>query len=143
MPLRSADELLLEGFVRPGNSIKDVLFPKQEKLYGYRIVGNTVELSNDDAAVPQIVLAARPCDAAALPILDHVFNWDFKDEFYNHRRAQTTVITLACVTHDDDCFCTSVGLDPASEKGSDALLFALGEGAYEVRCITDRGSALF
>ncbi len=144
MPLRSADELLLEGFVRPANSIKELLFPKQEKLYGYRIVGNSVTLvNNNDADAPQIVVAARPCDAAALPILDHVFNWDFHDEFYNRRRAQTTVVTLACSTHDEDCFCTSVGLNPASDKGSDVMLFALNDGAYEVRCKTDKGRALF
>ncbi len=143
-PLHSPDELLLDGFVRPANSIKEALFPKQEKLYGYRIVGNSVELLNhDEADVEQIVVAARSCDAAALPILDHVFNWDFHDEFYNRRRAQTTVITLACAEHDESCFCTSVGLNPASDRGSDVMLFALGGDSYEVRCLTDKGRALF
>jgi ferredoxin len=78
-----------------------------------------------------------------LPILDHVFNWDFHDEFYNRRRAATTVVTLACSAHDENCFCTSVGLDPGSERGSDAILFALGSGQYEVRCATEKGHALF
>jgi ferredoxin len=142
--LASADELLLEGFVRPANSIKDSLFPKQEKLYGYKVRGNIIELVDGDATErEQIVIAARPCDAAALPILDHVFNWDFKDEFFNRRRAGTTVITLACSHHDEACFCTSVGLDPSSERGSDAILFDVGNGSFEVRCITDKGRALF
>ena len=151
--LGSPDDLLLEGFVRPDNSIKECVFPKQEELYGYRIQGNNIELTdgltnddltNDDAPVPkQLVVAARPCDAAALPILDHIFNWDFKDEFYNRRRAATTVVTLACDSHRKNCFCTSVGLHPAAERGSDAMLFELGDGSYEVRCITDKGHALF
>jgi ferredoxin len=142
--LRSADELLLEGFQRPMNSIKEFLFPKAETLYSYRIRGNSIELIANDAKLPaQILVAARPCDAAALPILDHVFNWDFQDAFYNRRRAATTVITLACNAHDESCFCTSVGLHPASERGSDALLFNLGDACFEVRCLTDKGRALF
>ena len=142
--LSSPDELLLEGFLRPDNSIKEFVFPKQEKLYGYRIRGNNIELTGRDAPVPsQVVVAARPCDAAALPILDRIFNWDFKDEFYNDRRTATTVVTLACNQHDESCFCTSVGLGPAAERGSDVMLFAHGHGDYEVRCVTDKGRALF
>lgn len=143
-PLGSPEDLLLEGFVRPSNSIKEFVFPREEKLYGYRIKGNAIELIEADTAIPeQVVIAARPCDAAALPILDHVFNWDFQDEFYNRRRKATTVVTLACNTFDEDCFCTSVGLGPASERGSDVMLCDLGEGAYEVRCVTEKGRALF
>ena len=41
-----------------------------------------------------------------LPILDHMFNWDFADEFYNRRRELTTIVTLACREHDAHCFCT-------------------------------------
>ncbi len=74
------------------------------------------------------MIGAHPCDAAALPILDKVFNWDFRDEAYNRRRDATTVITLACAEHDEECFCTSVGLGPEAERGSDAMLFDLGDG---------------
>lgn len=142
--LHSPDALLLDGFVRSGNSIKEFVFPKQEKLYGYQINGNRVALIENDPSFPeQIVIAARPCDAAALPILHHVFNWDFADEFYNRRRAATTVITLACNSFDETCFCTSVGLGPVSERGSDVMLFDIGEDKYEVLCLTDKGRALF
>ena len=41
--LDSADTLLMEGFVRPENSIKDFVFPKQERLYEYRIHGNSLD----------------------------------------------------------------------------------------------------
>ncbi len=141
--LHSADALLLEGFVRPSNSIKEFVFPKLEKLYGYRIQGNRVELIENDAPLTeQVVIAARPCDAAALPILDHVFNWDFADEFYNRRRAATTVVTLACHSFDETCFCTSVGLSPVSERGSDVILFNIGDDKYEVCCLTDKGRKL-
>jgi ferredoxin len=142
--LESPEQLLLQGFVRPSNSIKEFFFPKAEKLYSYRIEGNRIALLETELPeFRQIVIAARPCDAASLPILDHIFNWDFQDEFYNRRRAATTVIAQACTTHDDSCFCTSVGLGPAAERGSDAILLSLDNGNYEVRCLTDKGSTLF
>lgn len=142
-PLDSADQFVLEGFIRPANSAKEFVFPRHEPLCRYRLEGNKVELTNGGAEFPeQVLLGVRPCDAAALPILDHVFNWDLRDEAYNRRRAATTVVTLACAAHDGACFCTSVGLSPQAERGSDAMLFDLGD-AYEVRCLTERGRALF
>lgn len=143
-PLKSGAHLVLDGFIHPGNSIKDFIFPRHEAICVYRFKGHELEI--EDVEPPtreQIILGARPCDAASLPILDHVFNWDYKDKFYNTRREATTVVTLACGEFDDHCFCTSVGLSPAAEKGSDAMLLPLGDGSFEVRCLTDKGKALF
>jgi ferredoxin len=141
--LPSAAKLRLDGWTAPANSIKEAVFPRHEKLYGYRIDKNSVELVDEPEAAPeQIVIAAHPCQAASLPILDRVFNWDFADDFYNRRRAATTVVSLACDSHDDACFCTSVGLGPASEKGADAILHPAGGGRYLLRTLTDKGRAL-
>jgi ferredoxin len=143
-PLTSAAQMKLEGYVRAENSIKEFLFPKSEKLYGYKFEGQQIDLVDWEVGTePRLILGARPCDAAALPILDHVFNWDTKDEFYNKRRQATTIVSMACTEHDAQCFCTSVGLAPDSEKGADALLLPVGDGAYEVRCVTEKGKALF
>jgi ferredoxin len=142
-PLASADAIFLEGFVRPANSAKEFVFPRHELLCRYQAEGNRVELTDGGAEVhAQTLLAVRPCDAAAFPILDDVFNWDFRDEPYNRRREATTVVTLACAAHDESCFCTSVGLGPQAERGSDVMLFDLGD-QYEVRCLTDKGRDLF
>ena len=91
----------------------------------------------------QIVIAARPCDAAMGPILDHVFNWDYADAAYNRRRELTTVVTLACRSFDAQCFCTSVGSGPDDPRGSDVMLYALDEGILEIRCLTEKGRRLF
>ena len=142
-PLASVENLCLEGFIRPANSAKEFVFPRHERLCSYQTEGNRVQLTNGGTEIAaQVLLGVRPCDAAALPILDHVFNWDFPDELYNRRRAATTVVTLGCSSHDESCFCTSVGLGPQAERGSDVLLFDLGD-EYEVRCLTDKGRALF
>lgn len=140
--LGSGAELEL-GAARPVNSIKEAVFPKHETLYEYRIEGKKIELVNGEPVFPeQIVLAARPCDAAAFPILDSVFDWDYPDEFYQRRRAATTVVSLACGEADESCFCTSVGLGPAAREGCDAMLYPVEDG-YAVRAFTDKGRALF
>ena len=134
----------LDATVRPANSIKEAVLPRHEKLYEYRRVGKRIDLI--DGVLPeteQVVLGARPCDAAALEILDHVFNWTSHDEFYNQRRLLTTVVSIACQNYDDSCFCTSVGLGPANGRGSDAMLVEIGDGRYEVRPLSDKGKMLF
>jgi ferredoxin len=142
--LKSGDQLRLEGFIRPANSAKEYVFPRHEVLYGYQFKGKQIELVPQELpTTEQIVIGARPCDAAALAILDDVFNWDVKDELYNRRRELTTVITLACSEHDDSCFCTSVGSGPRDERGSDVLLIPIDGDKYEVRCLTEKGKKLF
>ncbi len=142
-PVRSAEALYLDGWAPTVNSIKEAVFPRREKLYSYRLHKGEIELIDEPEAIREtIVIGAHPCQAAALPILDKVFNWDFEDELYNRRRAATTVISLACSSWDDQCFCTSVGLDPASEKGSDALLYET-DGGFAVRILTPKGRAVF
>ena len=141
--LEKAEDLLLDGWVRPANSIKELVLPRHEVLYGYRVEKNRIELVDQpETAAGQIVIGAHPCDAAALPILDKVFNWDYRDEAFNRRREAATVITLACTGRDEECFCTSVGLGPDAERGSDAILFDRGDGSYGVRTLTDKGRAL-
>jgi len=142
-PLTGSEELRWDGFVHPENTAKELAFPKHEKLYSYRYRGNDVELSDPPLAdQPVLLVGCRPCDAAAFPILDRVMNWDFQDSQYNTRRAAMTVVTLACKEWDDQCFCTSVHLGPASDRGSDVLLFDLGDGNFEARALSDKGRAL-
>jgi ferredoxin len=141
--LEQVDDLVLDGFICPANSIKSLFLPCHEKLFAFERKGRAVELVPTELAEQQrVVLASRPCDAASLPILDHVFNWDYQDTFYNRRRELTTVVTLACKEHDEFCFCTSVGLAPDATKGSDVLLLPVSEGTFEVRVVTDKGREL-
>lgn len=141
--LAGGEELLLAGAERPANSIKEAVFPRHEPLYRYRFEGKQVQLLElPEPRQEQIVLAARPCDAAALAILDQVFNWDVRDERYNRRRQLTTVVSLACAEPDAYCFCTSVGLGPDDPRGSDAMLADQGDGLLEVRLLSDKGQRL-
>jgi len=90
---------------------------------------------------PRVVLASKPCDAAALDVVDKVMNWDYEDELWNGRRAATTIVNLACPVIDDSCFCTAVGAAPDDVKGADGLLTPVA-GGYVYEAATDKGRAL-
>ncbi len=89
-----------------------------------------------------MLVGARPCDAAAAPVLDAVFSWDYHDEFYLERRRKTTVIGLACTRCDDACFCTAVGGAPDARQGSDLFLTPLVDGSFIVEALTAKGEEL-
>lgn len=141
--LTDSSSLLLNGFVHPANTAKECVLPRHEKLFGYRVSGDGVTLTDQPAdPVPTLLIGCRPCDAAAFAIVDKVMNWDFRDSQYNAKRSALTVVTVACQAWDEGCFCTTVGLGPAAGRGSDVLLLDTEDGGFEVRSLTDRGRAL-
>ena len=141
-PLESSAEMVTEQL--PRRSAKEAFFPVCEEIMSYEKEGQQIKLTDvDPARFPETVLVGvRPCDAAAIPVLDAVFSWDYKDEFFLERRRRTTVIGLACSTADDACFCTAVGLSPAETRGSDLFLTPLDGGGYACQTYSDKGEAL-
>lgn len=126
----------------PDKSAKEFCFPSCEKIFGYSLKGGKVELTDPEPRGTQLLFGLRPCDAAAFGILKKVFSWDCKDSFFLNALERTTVLTIACVKWDTECFCTSVGLGPVNPKGSDVLLIPAGADKYAVTVVTDKGRAL-
>ena len=123
-------------------STKEVAFPKVERLLSYTIAPGQVELKDvEPRAVPTVLFGIRPCEAKAFGALDAVFNWDYRDKFFNARIEQLAVIGLSCTRADEACFCTSVGGGPADVAGSDILLTPVEDG-YLVEVCTDKGAAI-
>ncbi len=141
-PLAAGEELNLGEL--PRRSAKETFFPLCETILTYERDKDGVRVTDvDPGAVPEtLLIGARPCDAAAAPVLDAVFSWDYKDEFFLKRREKTTIIGLACTRADDACFCTAVGLSPADTRGSDLFLTPLKVGGYRCDAITGKGEAL-
>lgn len=125
-------------------SVKNIVFPKVEKLFSYTTDKLTTEIKGTDLnELPKVVLwGAHPCDTAAFDVLASIFCWDTKDEFFVKRREKIMVVGLACHKSDDYCFCTSVGLSPDSQKGSDILLTRLSSGDYFIDFLTARSIKL-
>jgi hypothetical protein len=125
----------------PVLSLKGYFLPEHEALYCWRQRGTEIEIEPVPTVfAPRVVLAAKPCDSAALEIVDKVMNWDYEDELWNGRRQATTIINLACPCVDESCFCTAVDLAPDSTKGADALLTPV-DGGYLFEATTDKGRA--
>ena len=130
--------------VLPVNSLKDALLPPSEVIGRFGLEGNdfTVQEAPVDSA-RTVALCVRACDAAALSLLDTIFNWDFPDAFYNARRAAVTIVSLVCTSADEQCFCTSVGGRPDGTAGADAVLRPAEAGAKLIlEPLTDKGKAL-
>jgi sulfhydrogenase subunit beta (sulfur reductase) len=124
-------------------SAKGTVFPKVERLMTYKIEGKNIALADvEPNSKPTVLFGVRPCEARSFAALDVVFNWDYKDKFFNTRMASTTVVAIGCTEADASCFCTSVGSRPDDPQGSDVLLSKLKGGGYLAEVCTDKGKAL-
>ena len=73
--------------------------------------------------------------------MDALYNWDYRDAFWNQRREATTVVAISCVRADESCFCTALGGAPDGTDGSDILLTPTSETQYLAEILTDKGQA--
>ena len=138
--IRDAGELALSPGM-PRLSLKQFFLPQSETLFSWKQRGADVEIRETPTAFnPRVVLGAKPCDAAALEIVDGVMDWEYRDELWNGRREATTIFALACAVEDDHCFCASVGAAPDTAKGADGLLTPTA-GGFLVEATTAKGEA--
>ncbi len=140
-PISDASQIVTDR-LNPVTSVKEVLLPRTEPVLAFREKRGDVDfvpVPRDPA--PTVVIGCRPCDAAAVERLTAVFAWDYDDELYLSRLRDTTFVTLACTEPDENCFCTSVGLGPASDAGSDVLVQATSEGLC-LSAVTEKGEKL-
>ncbi len=122
-------------------SAKDLFFPQVENLVNFKVADSKIEIvENRDAAEPFVVFGVRACDCASFDILDRVFLSDPVDSFYQTRRENGVVITLACSRPAETCFCGVFGIDAANPAG-DVTCWMDGENLYW-RANTAKGEAL-
>ena len=141
--LSSGDEVAA-GYVQTTQSAKRFAFPKAERLFSYRKEGKDVTLQERNLNdFPEIVLwKVRPCDAVGFGPLTGIFNWDYKDNLYNARRAKMALVSFSCTQCDESCFCTSVHGGPGNTEGSDIQVTELPDQSALVEVLTTKGRAL-
>ena len=140
-PIGNLDEVVLEGGL-PRRSLKEFFLPPTEPLFSWRQKRADVEIEEAPAAFPQrFVIGARPCDTAALEVVDKVMAWDYRDEPWFGRREATMLLSFACPGADGACFCEAVGLSPEAKRGADLFLAPAGAG-YRVEVLTEKGRTL-
>ncbi len=133
---------IVHDYILARNSYKEFVFPQTEVIAAFTLQQQGTELAGNTMAPKEtVIFGARPCEAAALASLRSVFTWDFVDEFYTKREDRTVVMTAACTTGDEACFCTTVDLSPESTAGSDVYLRETADNGYLVQVITDKGKA--
>ena len=129
--------------VNTNNSIKEMFFPRSEKILSFKFAEKKVEIEDPHESLKKtVVIGAKPCDTASLPIMDKLFQDDCCDKFWINKRESIIVISVACTKCDEYCFCTSVGLSPSSRKGADIMIFDDESGNLVAEVVTDNGNKL-
>jgi ferredoxin len=75
-----------------------------------------------EAAISKLtlIMGAPNCDVEALGILDQIYlDRAFPDEVYRKRRENTTILCTDCLSINDNCHCTSYGIEPRGNMKSD------------------------
>lgn len=112
----------------PVISPKEIFFPQTQVLYGYLAQGAQLEiLPQEKENGLQMIFGLRPCDAAAIDLMDEVFlTKGYEDSLYRSRRHNTLLAVLACRQPGPACFCASFGLNPTQAANADVMLYDLG-----------------
>jgi formate hydrogenlyase subunit 6/NADH:ubiquinone oxidoreductase subunit I len=139
--LRQNGDGAVFGFGTTAISWKPFLLPPDDLLWratrddgGFRI------LPEPAARRPLALLGLRPCDLAAIRILDGVFlSGPHPDRSYASRRDRALFIAVNCATPAATCFCTSMGGGPRAESGFDLALTEL-PGSPSGRFVVETGS---
>src|SRR5665811_514192 len=107
--------------------------------------GDRLVIEPAEPARAAVLFGARACDAKALNVLDALFNdpggKGYNDPQYRARREGLTVITLACTTCDEACFCSSFGNGTSEKAGSDIILYPV-EGGLLAEGVSGKGEEL-
>ncbi len=138
------DDAVFAWAVGPG-SWKAEFFPPTQEVWRSTVDGDRVQTTTPDLDPrPLAVIGARPCELAALAVLDRVLlEGAHPDPGYATRRTGTFVVAAECGTPAGTCFCTSMGTGPAAESGFDLALTELDDGdghRFVVVVGTDRGA---
>lgn len=133
---------IVKGVTRPAMSVKEVFFPPTERLLTIRKTGTGISVNETLPEGQAIVFGVLPCDARGVRLLDALFlDTTPADPYYARRRANTTLIGLACKEMGPTCFCTSVGGAPDDPTGMDMMLYP-AEYGYMAEAFSDKGHSL-
>ncbi len=133
----------------PAQGWKRFVHPPEERLWrAHRPATGGLALDDEPPPPkPRAFLGVRPCDLAALTVLDRVLaSPDGPDPAYARRRRDTLVISVDCGTPAASCFCASMDTGPAARDGFDLALTELitsdSAPVYLARAGSPAGAAL-
>jgi sulfhydrogenase subunit beta (sulfur reductase) len=123
--LSETNERQLFGWAVGPHSPKSEVFPA--RMVVWRAKPPTFEVEEvADTALPVAVIGARPCDLAALRVLDRALDGPtVSDPVYQRRRSNAFLVVVECTRPASTCFCVSMGTGPGVSNGFDIALTEL------------------
>lgn len=131
---------------RPTESPRHILFPRSEALLAFHTRasenGPQVELFEQEAPKPQIIVGLRQCDAKGFAVMDRVYmSGRYADPLYTARRRATILAVLDCVPGngpDNACFCHWFVSGEQNREIADIRLTPVNEG-FLITSVSDKG----
>lgn len=121
---------------------KMALFPATEKIFRYSLQGRAATVTPWTAAERAVLFGVRSCDTAAIGLFDKILlDGGWTDACYEGRRRQSVVIALGCTAPGVNCFCASLGINPAESAEADVQMYDLG-GGFGLAARTEAGRAV-
>jgi ferredoxin len=122
-------------------SAKDFFFPRSENLAAFRTEGKNIFITPNESPDERFVLfGGRACDIRGLQLLDMVFLSDPADGFYQARRENAVIVTMACGAPEETCFCGVFGINPVCPDGDVAAWICGGTLYWDAK--TQKGEEL-
>lgn len=122
----SAGETLFDH-TAPSQSWKKLLTPPTAELWrSLKSADGFTFDSPPPVAAPMAFIGVRPCDLAAIAILDKVYlEGSYRDRSYETRRRETFIVAVNCTRAGRTCFCVSLGTGPRAKDHFDLALTEL------------------
>jgi len=143
--LRDRPDRAAFGHSAGPQSWKTVLHPPRAPLWSAdRSADGTVVVREPVERHRYALLGVRPCDLAAIGVLDRVLTGGrHTDPVYAGRRDGNLIIAVECTEPGATCFCTSMGCGPHAGPGFDLAMTELTDGGdhrFLVRAGTPAGA---
>ena len=120
---------------------KELFLPQSENLYeGFRDGKNIRIRPEKFKDLPFVVFGTRGCDLLGIEILDKVYLNEPVDRFYESRRNNGCIVSLACKNPQNTCFCKAFDVDAANPK-ADVTMWDAGDFMY-FEPVTEKGENL-
>jgi len=120
---------LVFGHTVGPSSWKRFLSPPHVRLFSARTGARSFAVTDGaDPALPTAFLGVRPCDVAAIAVLDRVMlGGPVADPIYRERREKCLIVAANCTRAAATCFCASLDTGPRAESGFDLALTEVRE----------------
>ncbi|WP_308009395.1 4Fe-4S dicluster domain-containing protein [uncultured Fusobacterium sp.] len=115
--------------LKTNSSVKEFVFPQTETYLKFKNTRKKLELTPVNVVGRDYVLfGVRNCDAASFKIMDNIFLREPVDTYYRAHREKGIIVTMACNSPEETCFCSAFGIDAAeASPASDIVTWDMGD----------------